>query len=541
MEIKDKLIYLRTSANMSQEQLAKLLNVTRQSISKWEKGDAYPQVDKIIEICKLYRISADDLLDENHDFKKENNSENETNKYFSSEGFRGEVNKSLTADKAYKIGRFLGWYYSGPQFAARHVNNNGRAKIVIGKDTRNSSYMIEYALCSGIVASGADAYILHVTTTQSVSYVARSEGFDCGVMITASHNVFYDNGIKIVNSQGEKLNAKGLAMIESYLDGDLKKLGINADDIPYAIREKIGQVVDYYSGRNRYIAYLISTVSSSFRGYKIGLDCANGSSWMIAKSVFSALGATVFTIGDTPDGTNINKDCGTEHIEKLQQLVIDNKLDCGFAFDGDADRCLAVNEKGEILNGDKLLYILAKRLKRSGIYNNTVICSKVSNSGLINSLEEIGIKVIFSEVGDRNIYNAMIKNDAWLGGEQIGHIIMKKYTTTGDALLVAIKVVEEMIALKQSLSQLTSSMTLYPQQTVSVEVLNKEKVMNDKNIMTRINDINERGRDNARIVIRGSTTESAVRLMVESSSIETCNRYTNELVAAIRKSGYSVN
>ena len=362
-----------------------------------------------------------------------------SNKYFGTDGFRGEVNVDLTAEHAYKIGRFLGWYFTSTLCTTD--KSKGKPQIVIRKDTRRSSYMLEYALCSGIIASGGDAYILHVTTTPSVSYVVRTENFDCGIMITASHNPFYDNGIKLINRYGEKFDDDATALIEKYIDGDLKSLGIEGDDLPCAKREGIGAIIDYISGRNRYVGYLISLASHSYKHLKIGLDCANGAVWSIAKSVFEALGAVTYVVGDTPNGININEGCGSTHIENLCKLVREQHLDIGFAFDGDADRCIAVDEKGDEVDGDKMMYILANRLKSRGMLNeNTVVATIMSNSGFVNSLKKAGINCKLTAVGDRFVYECMQQNDFDLGGEQSGHIILKKYATTGDGLLTAIMI-----------------------------------------------------------------------------------------------------
>ena len=364
MTIGEKIARLRAKNGISQEKLAEIIQVSRQSVSKWEMDQALPQIDKVLLLCKFFDISADELLKGELPARFEKADQNKKNKYFGTDGFRGEVNLVLSSDHAYKVGRFLGWYYSSP-LSGRQAGQ-GRAKIVIGKDTRRSSYTLEYAIAAGITASGADAYMLHVTTTPSVSYVTRTEQFDCGIMITASHNPYYDNGIKVINRYGEKLEDRVCAHIESYLDEDMKALGLSEPDLPLATRESIGCIVDYVAGRNRYVAYLIALAGNSYKKLRIGLDCANGASWMIARSVFNALGAQTFVIGDTPDGLNVNENCGSTHIENLCRLVREQHLDLGFAFDGDCDRCIAVDENGNVADGDKIMYILAKRLKERG-------------------------------------------------------------------------------------------------------------------------------------------------------------------------------
>ena len=421
MTIGEKIIQLRTREHISQEQLAEKMSVSRQSISKWEMDQALPQIDKVLQLCEFFNITTDELLHDKFSIKASN--ERVKNKYFGTDGFRGEANMDLTSIHAYKVGRFLGWYYSSALSGCDR--NNYRPKIVIGKDTRRSSYMLEYSIVAGITASGADAYMLHVTTTPSVSYVTRQDEFDCGIMITASHNPFYDNGIKVINKYGEKLDDETTALIEAYIDGDLGVLGVAGDDLPFARRDRIGCIIDYVAGRNRYLGYLISIASHSYKNLRIGLDCANGASWMLAKGLFGALGAKTYVIGDEPDGLNVNSDCGSTHIESLIKLVKEKHLDIGFAFDGDCDRCLAVDENGVVVDGDGIMYILAKRLKERGMLNDdTVVATIMSNSGLIKSLDKIGIKCRQTTVGDRFVYECMQENDYSLGGEQSGHIIL---------------------------------------------------------------------------------------------------------------------
>ena len=447
------------------------------------------------------------------------NNENAKTKYFGTDGFRGEANVELTSLHAYKIGRFLGWYYS----AFNSNNGTGKAKIVIGKDTRRSSYMLEYSIVAGITASGADAYMLHVTTTPSVSYVTRTEGFDCGIIITASHNPYYDNGIKLINRNGEKMESRIISLIESYLDGDMSKLNIADNDLPLALRDEIGQIVDHIAGRNRYVGYLISLASHSYRDLKIGLDCANGAAWSIAKAVFDALGARTFVIGATPNGTNINDGVGSTHIERLVNNVIENDLDVGFAFDGDADRCIAVDEQGNIIDGDKILYILANRYKENEtLYDNTVVLTVMSNIGLLKSLEESGISYEITSVGDRFVYQRMLEKGYILGGEQSGHVIIRKYATTGDGLLTALMVTEEIKDKKCKLSKLSEKVYTYPQVTENIKVKDKNQLLTDKEVKSLINTINAELSDSGRLLLRASGTESVIRIMAESSSEEIC-------------------
>ena len=455
-----------------------------------------------------------------------------SNKYFGTDGFRGEVNVDLTAEHAYKIGRFLGWYFTSTLCTTD--KSKGKPQIVIGKDTRRSSYMLEYALCSGIIASGGDAYILHVTTTPSVSYVVRTENFDCGIMITASHNPFYDNGIKLINRYGEKFDDDATALIEKYIDGDLKSLGIEGDDLPCAKREGIGAIIDYISGRNRYVGYLISLASHSYKHLKIGLDCANGAVWSIAKSVFEALGAVTYVVGDTPNGININEGCGSTHIENLCKLVREQHLDIGFAFDGDADRCIAVDEKGDEVDGDKMMYILANRLKSRGMLNeNTVVATIMSNSGFVNSLKKAGINCKLTAVGDRFVYECMQQNDFDLGGEQSGHIILKKYATTGDGLLTAIMITEELCDKKITLSKLAEPVFLYPQYTKNVRVNSKEKAIQSKAVQQAVKAVEEKIDGKGRVLLRKSGTEPVVRIMVECESKVQCVELAQKIADVI--------
>ena len=531
MTIGEKIAQLRTNANISQEWLAEKLAVSRQSISKWEMNQAIPQVDNILQLCDIFDITADDLLRENKTIDRAIG-KTQKNKYFGTDGFRGEANRTLTSMQAYKVGRFLGWYYG-------HGKPNYRPRIVIGKDTRRSSYMLEYSIVAGITASGADAYMLHVTTTPSVSYVTRQDGFDCGIMITASHNPFYDNGIKVINAYGEKLDDKTTGLIEAYLDGDLKALNVLGDDLPLATKEKIGCIVDYSSGRNRYIAYLISLASHSYKNLRIGLDCANGASWMIAKAVFSALGAQTTVIGAEPNGLNVNTDCGSTHMDALCRLVREQHLDCGFAFDGDADRCIAVDENGNIVDGDAMLYILGKRLQSRGILNkDTVVATVMSNSGFVASLEKIGIQCAQTAVGDRFVYECMQENDYALGGEQSGHIIIKKYATTGDGLLTAIMMTEEICDSKTSLAALAEPVMLYPQYLKNMRVKDKQAVLTDADVLAEVKAVEKLINKKGRVLLRQSGTEPVIRIMTECETQEKCTEYAQRIADVIERKGH---
>ena len=535
MTIGEKITKLRMAKGMSQEELADELCISRQSVSKWEMDQAIPQIDKVLQICEFFGVSTDELL---RDKISINVGEGAVrNKYFGTDGFRGEANMNLTSYQAYKVGRFLGWYFSQPFSGVGRIGV--KPKIVIGKDTRRSSYMLEYSIVAGITASGADAFMLHVTTTPSVSYVTRQDEFDCGIMITASHNAFYDNGIKIINRYGEKLDDKTTALIEAYLDGDMKALGIMEKDLPLATKESIGSIVDYASGRNRYIAYLISLASHSYKHLRIGLDCANGASWMIANAVFSALGAKTEVIGIEPNGLNINKDCGSTHIEKLCALVKEKHLDLGFAFDGDADRCIAVDENGEVIDGDKMLYILGCRLKRRGILNkDTVVSTIMSNSGFVASLEKVGIKSVQTAVGDRFVYECMQDKDFSLGGEQSGHIIMKKYATTGDGLLTAIMLTEEVCDTKLSLAKLTKDVQVFPQYLKNIRVKSKPAVMADNEVRKIVQEIEQEIDKKGRVLLRQSGTEPVVRIMVESETKEKCIDFAERIAKVIEAQGH---
>lgn len=540
MTIGEKIFKLRTAADISQEQLAEKISVSRQSISKWEMDQALPQIDKVLQLCDLFGISTDELLYDKISIGEDKPEKSSGNKYFGTDGFRGEANRTLTSMQAYKVGRFLGWYYSSELSGCRKAGY--RPRIVIGKDTRRSSYMLEYSIVAGITASGADAYMLHVTTTPSVSYVTRQDEFDCGIMITASHNPFYDNGIKVINRYGEKLDDSTTALIEAYIDGDLKSLNISGTDIPLAHRERIGCIVDYVSGRNRYVGYLISLASHSYKNLRIGLDCANGASWMIAKSLFGALGAQTTVIGAEPDGLNVNTDCGSTHIEKLCRLVKENHLDVGFAFDGDCDRCIAVDENGNVVDGDIMLYILGKRLKSRGMLNdNTVVATIMSNSGLLASLKEEGIKCEQTTVGDRFVYECMQKNDYSLGGEQSGHVILKKYATTGDGLLTAIMLTEEICDSKSSLAKLAEPVKLYPQYTKNIRVKDKAAVLSDSEVLKALEDVEKLISGKGRALLRQSGTEPLIRIMIESESEEQCRKYAEMISDVIIERGYELD
>lgn len=446
-------------------------------------------------------------------------------KYFGTDGFRGEAGVTLTAEHAYKIGRFLGWYYS--------KNGTKKVRAVIGKDTRRSSYMLEYAIVAGLTASGADAYMLHVTTTPSVSYAVAGDDFDCGIMISASHNPFYDNGIKLVNSRGEKMDDATSDKIERYLDGDVAAFGFDKD-LPLAKGAALGEIVDYAAGRNRYIGYLISLSRHSFKGFRIGLDCANGSSWMIAKSVFDALGARTYTINTEPNGVNINEKAGSTHIDVLCRYVKENGLDMGFAFDGDADRCIAVDENGEVVNGDHILYILATLLKKeNALTNNTVVTTIMSNLGLYRALDEAGIAYEQTNVGDRFVYENMVQTGNCIGGEQSGHIILSKYATTGDGILTAIKLAEAVVESKQSLKKLASPVVMLPQVLKNVRVKDKAAVRNHALVQEKVEEMRNRLGKTGRILLRESGTEPVVRVMVEAMTFTECETYAQEVVDRI--------
>ncbi len=534
MNIGEKIAYLRSKSGMSQDILAEKLKISRQSVSKWENGNSLPQVDKISELCDLFYVTADDLINDKISLYEKSAPKTQS-KYFGTDGFRGEANVELTSEHAYKVGRFLGWYYGKADIASK---NSKRPRILIGKDTRRSSYMLEYAIAAGITASGADAYMLHVTTTPSVSYVTRLDDFDCGIMITASHNPFSDNGIKIINKYGEKLEDAVVVKIESYLDGDLDAINIKDNDIPLATKDNIGLIVDYVAGRNRYVGYLISLASHSYKNLKIGLDCANGASWSIAKAVFEALGAQTFVIGAEPDGLNINEGVGSTHIERLSNYVKENKLDVGFAFDGDADRCIAVDEYGNVIDGDKIIYILANRLKsRDNLHQDTVAITVMSNMGLIKALNAKDIKCELTAVGDRFVYQKMQEGGYTLGGEQSGHIIIRKYATTGDAILTAIMLTEEMKDKKSKISQLCEDVVIFPQLTESIKVKNKNAVLGDSKIVAALNSVENELAANGRVILRPSGTEPVIRIMIESSSADTCHKYMEYLKNQIRESG----
>lgn len=447
-------------------------------------------------------------------------------KYFGTDGFRGEANVDVTAEQAFKIGRYLGWYLNSQKPAGE------RARIAIGKDTRRSGYMFEYALAGGIVSSGADAYLLHVTTTPSVSFVVRTENFDSGIMISASHNPFYDNGIKLFNGAGEKMDEQTIEKIEAYLDG-------KSGEVPYAKRGEIGRTVDYVAGRNRYVGYLISLGIYSFKGMKVGLDCANGSAWTIAKAVFDALGATTFVMGAEPDGTNVNAGVGSTHIEALQAFVKEKGLDVGFAYDGDADRCLCVDENGELVNGDKIIYLYARYMKERGkLIGNTVVTTVMSNFGLYKALDEIGINYEKTAVGDKYVYERMAEKGYILGGEQSGHIIFSKYAMTGDGVLTSLKVMQAMIDKKMPLSALAGQMKVYPQVLVNVRVKDKAKARADKEVVQAIALAEERLGDTGRILVRESGTEPVVRVMAEAETNELCAELVQSIVDVIEKNGH---
>ncbi|ACV29178.1 Phosphoglucosamine mutase [Anaerococcus prevotii] len=447
-------------------------------------------------------------------------------KYFGTDGFRGEANKTLNVYHAFKIGRFIGDYFS--------KNKNGNGKILIGKDTRRSSYMYEAALSAGITSSGSNAHLMHVTPTPSVSYITKTEDFDCGIMITASHNPYYDNGIKIINSEGEKMEESFLEELEKYIDSDI-------EDIDLAVDENIGRTVDFIGGRNRYIAYLIQTVTRSFEGIKVGLDCANGASFTIAKPVYDALGADTFVINADPNGFNINKDAGSTHIENLQKFVLENKLDIGFAFDGDADRCIAVDNKGEVIDGDSILYISAKHMKKEGSLNsNTVVTTVMSNIGLYKAFDELGIDYVKTDVGDKYVHACMDENGYELGGEQSGHIIYKKFANTGDGILTSLKLMEAMIEEKTDIASLRRDLKIYPQKLVNVKVKDKEETLGNEEVQAKIKAVEDKLQDGGRVLVRKSGTEPLIRVMVEAETEKSAEEAVNEIVEKIKDLGLSI-
>lgn len=452
-------------------------------------------------------------------------------KYFGTDGFRGEANVNLTADHAYRVGRFLGWFYSENK---RKQGCKEPTRIVIGKDTRRSSYMFEYAIAAGVTASGADAYLLHVTTTPSVAYVIRNDDFDCGVMISASHNPYYDNGIKLLNTNGEKMEDDVLSLIEDYIDHKLQIFGQSWDEIPLATGSDIGCTVDYVAGRNRYVGYLISLGMYSFKGIKVGLDCANGAAWSIARSVFEALGAKTYVINAEPNGLNINQNAGSTHIEVLQRFVLEQGLDVGFAYDGDGDRCLCVDEKGNLISGDHILYILGKYMAQRGqLDNRTVVTTVMSNLGLYKAFDREGIQYAKTAVGDRYVYEYMQKNHCRLGGEQSGHIIISQYATTGDGILTSLKLMEVMLALKKPFSELTRGLEIYPQKLVNVKVANKEAAMQASGVKQAISKAEAVLGDNGRILVRESGTEPVIRVMAEAMTAQLCEEAVDMVVSAL--------
>ncbi len=458
-------------------------------------------------------------------------------RYFGTDGFRGEANSNLTADHAFRVGRFLGWFY-GEQKRRRGCEETPR--IVIGKDTRRSSYMFEYALAAGITASGADAYLLHVTTTPSVAYVTRTEDFDCGVMISASHNPYYDNGIKLINSNGEKMDEETIGYVEDYLDGKLELFGEVWPELPFSKRNAIGRTVDHIAGRNRYVGYLISLGMYSLKGMKVGLDCANGAAWNIARLVFEALGAKTFVINAEPDGLNINQNAGSTHIEVLQKFVVDNGLDVGFAYDGDADRCLCVDEKGGIVSGDHILYILGNYMKGIGqLDNNTVVTTIMSNFGLYKAFDDCAIAYAKTAVGDKYVYEYMAQHGCRLGGEQSGHIIISKYATTGDGILTSLKIMEVMLAKKQALSKLCDGLNIYPQVLKNVRVRDKRMAQNDPKVQAAVQAVADQLGAAGRILVRESGTEPVIRVMVEAPTKQLCQELADSVVDVIYSQGHA--
>ncbi|MBQ8682942.1 MAG: phosphoglucosamine mutase [Clostridia bacterium] len=544
MTIGQKIAALRVEAGLSQEQLAAELAVSRQSVSKWESGQSLPEIGKVVQLAGLFHVTTDDLLREEiplapayaEPLFSPLDTQSYNRKYFGTDGFRGEANVALTAEHAFRIGRFLGWYYASPLSGCRETDH--RTRVVVGKDTRRSSYMFEYAIMAGLTSSGADAYLLHVTTTPSVAFAVRQGEFDCGIMISASHNPFYDNGIKLVNRAGEKMDDRTLALVERYIDGDVSLFGLEGD-LPLAKRERIGRIVDYVAGRNRYVSFLISTAANSYRPLRIALDCANGSAWMIAKAVFDALGAQTEVINAQPDGVNINLEAGSTHIGGLRRYVREHRCDVGFAFDGDADRCMAVDETGQVVNGDHVLYILAGQLRQKGqLKGNRVVTTVMSNLGLLRALEAENIAYTLTTVGDRYVLDAMLEQDCSIGGEPSGHTILRKYASTGDGILTAIMLTEAMMDTHLSLSKLAAPVVMFPQTIRSLAVTDKVAAARDDRVLALVEKIGEElGRD-GRILLRESGTEPAIRVMVECDDQKRCENYAGQVAALLEQCGY---
>ena len=546
MTLGEKIAVMRTSQRLSQEQLAERLQVSRQSVSKWEADKNAPDLHTLLRLAELFDLTTDELLRDSIPLSptyieplfRPKESVNRRLHYFGTDGFRGEANVALTAAHAFKIGRFLGWYYASPlsgNHAAAH-----RVRVVVGKDTRRSSYMFEYAIVAGLTTSGADVYMLHVTTTPSVSYAVRQEGFDCGVMISASHNPYFDNGIKLVNSLGEKTDDETLARIEQYLDGDLTGFETENGDLPTAKRERIGRIVDHTAGRNRYVGYLISVAANSYRRMHIALDCANGAAWMTAPAVFSALGAQVSVIHNEPDGMNINLNAGSTHIGALRKFVMENGCDLGFAFDGDADRVIAVDETGAEINGDHIVYVLASFMRKKGaLKGDRVAATVMSNLGFFKALQAAGIECVQTTVGDRFVHDAMVEHDCSIGGEQTGHIIIRKYASTGDGILTAILLTEAVIESKRPLSVLAAPVKMYPQTVKNLAVKNRAAAAADPRVREKLQQIAASLGEDGRILLRESGTEPVLRVMVEANSRKQCDAYADELIQYIQDLGYA--
>ncbi len=439
-------------------------------------------------------------------------------KYFGTDGFRGRANEGLNVDHAYKIGRFVGWYYG--------ARRDAKARVLIGKDTRRSSYMFESALVAGLVASGADAYMLHVIPTPGVSYEVIDGGFDCGVMITASHNPFTDNGIKLVNREGYKMDEDVLEQVEDYIDGKL--------EVPLATGDAIGCTVDYMQGRNRYIAYLIASCGFSMQGVKVGLDCANGAASSVARPVFDAMGAETHVINNAPNGFNINVDCGSTHIQRLQDFVVRNGLDVGFAYDGDADRCLAVDERGRMVDGDLILYVCGTYMAKHGrLAKSTVVPTVMSNFGFFKALDAAGISYEKTAVGDKNVWACMMENGYTLGGEQSGHIIFGDLEKTGDGIMTSLRIMEVLRAEREKLSELTRPVTLYPQQLVNVQVADKDAVMAAPEVKEAVAEAEKFLEGNGRVLVRASGTEPLVRVLTEAPEERLCQEANSVVLKAL--------
>lgn len=444
-------------------------------------------------------------------------------KYFGTDGVRGIANKELTPELAFKLGRCGGYVLT------MHHKEEDKPLVLVGRDTRISGQMLEHALISGLVSVGIEVFQLGVISTPAVAYLTRTQNAAAGVMISASHNPAKDNGIKFFGSDGFKLSDEEEAEIETLLDSEI-------DDLPRPSVDGLGSVEEFPEGLLKYTQFLTQTIPSDLSGLKICVDAANGATSPIVSRVFADLETDFYTMGDQPNGININDQVGSTHPEKLAEMVVEKKADCGIAYDGDGDRCIAVDEKGNIIDGDKIMYICGKYLSsKDKLNDNTIVSTVMSNLGFYKALEKLDLNSVQTKVGDRYVVEAMKENNYNLGGEQSGHIIFLDYNTTGDGILSSIQLLNVMKQTGKKLSELASEITEYPQKLVNIQVKNKKEALENQNIQEAIKEVEDEMQGDGRVLVRPSGTEPLIRVMAEAPTEEKVEYYVDKICEVVQK------